>query len=157
MKVLRAALIAVLLLPSAEAGAAPRNCFSPKEALAMQMVRHGIRLREGAMRCQEAGYSPGAVELWRKVDGAVGSQFKEQTDLRREAYQREFEKWAEWNLTVWDGRIVHYFRYRPLSRELCGNLSTMLKEVDEKGWKAFSKQADLLRNEVRLDYRICAR
>lgn len=153
----RAALLTLLLLLSPQAGAEPMKCFNTKEAEAIQMVRHGIRLREGAMRCQEDGFTQDTIALWRKVDGAVGPQFKAQTDMRKAAFEREFEKWAAWNLSVWDGRIVHHFRYRPLSAELCGDLAGMLKEIDQKGWPAFAKQATKLRNEVRIDYRICGR
>lgn len=154
MRSLRAALVVLLLLPSA-AEAAPRGCFSPKEAEAIQMVRHGVRLREGATRCQEENYTSGSLALWQKVDQMVGSQFKAQTDMRREAFRREFEDWAAWNLSVWDGRIVHHFRFRSLSKELCTDIADMLKDIDTRGWSAFTKQAAKLRNEVRIDYRIC--
>ncbi len=155
MTALRTVLVLLLLLPSLESAAAPRGCFTPAEAEGSQMVRHGIRLREGAMRCQEEGFTTDTVALWRKIDKAVGSQFKTHTDRRREAFQREFEDWAAWNLSVWDGRIVHQFRYRPLSRELCTDIADMLKDINDRGWAAFAKQAAKLRNEVREDYHIC--
>ncbi|GEM_PF-874670 len=148
-------LIVSLLMPAPPAVAAPRQCFTPKEAESIQSVRHGIRLRESALRCQEEGYASDTLALWRRVDQAVGSQFKAETDLRREAFQREFESWADWNLSIWDGRIVMHFRNRPLSRELCTNIATMLKDIDTKGWAAFTKQATKLRNEIRLDYMVC--
>jgi hypothetical protein len=154
---LRAAclILTMLLQPVAEADAAPRKCFTPPEAEAIQTVRHGIRLRETAARCQEDGFSPEAQAVWQRIDTAVGSQFKAATDLRRSGFQREFESWADWNVSVWDGRIVRFFRHRPINRELCRNIDAMLKEVDTKGWVAFTKQATKLRDEVRIDFVVC--
>ncbi len=155
MRLRAACLILILLLPSPHAAAAPRKCFAPKEAEAIQAVRHGIRLRESALRCQEEGFAPDAIALWRKIDQAVGSQFKAATNLRRESFQREFEDWADWNLSIWDGRIVMHFRNRPINRELCTNIAAMLKDIDSRGWPAFTKQATKLRDEIRLDYMVC--
>lgn len=153
----QALILLSLLLSPTDANAQARKCFSPSEAVQIQTVRHGIRLRETAAQCQEYGFSPDAVTLWQKIDQAIGTQFKAATDQRRQAYQREFGAWGDWNVSMWDGRIVQQFRNRPINRELCVNLDALLKEVDVGGWAAFTKQAVKLRDEVRLDYKVCGK
>lgn len=137
------------------AWAKPQRCFKAKEATAEENVRHGVRLREGAARCDSMGLTAGSNEAWQAINEAVAPQFKAQMDIRTAAFGREFESNAEQQLTHWNGRIVMHFRHRPLTAPYCQNLAANLKELRDKGWPAFIKQAKLEAGEIKMDYKIC--
>lgn len=151
MRALPAAALIVCL--ATQAVAAPRGCFTAPEHEAEQEIRHGIRLREGATECD--AWVPGLTEVWKKIDAANGNRFANQKSLRERAFAREFEKWSNTYREVWDGRIVMYFRNFPINEAHCRQLAKQLDEVLKKGYRAFKTQAALLRNEVRMDYRVC--
>lgn len=144
-----------LALAAGPALAKPKGCFSGKEEVAEQVVRHGIRLREGAWRCEELGFAAQTMADWRVLDAQLAEQFAAQVAVRSKAFEREFEGQAQQQLRLWDGRIVGYFRHRPLTESYCRRLTDMLSEPRSRGWPNFKKQALAERSEVRIDYKIC--
>jgi len=153
-----AALVAVLALslaPLPAAEAKPRGCFTKQEQTAEEVVRYGLRLREGGRGCDEAPWNAGTQPLWDAVDKQFGDQFKQQTETRRKAFEREFEKDAENNLNRWNARIVFYYRNYPLSPVYCDLLKTQLVNVVKKPWGAFVKQSAIARDDVRMTYQPC--
>ena len=148
-------ILAASILAAPSAWAKPKGCLGAREETAEQVVRHGVRLREGAQRCEALGFATGAAERWRALDAQLGEQFAAQVAVRAKAFDREFGELAEQELRNWDGRIVGYFRNRPLSQIYCGGIQTMLTEAGAKGWVGFKKQALRERGEVRMTYRIC--
>ena len=133
----------------------PRHCFTRAEQGAEVMVRYGLRLREGGNACNESPWDAGTLPLWQAVDKQFGPQFKQQTDIRAAAFQREFENDAENKLTQWNARIVFYFRNYPLSPTYCAGIKTMLNDMLAKGWRVFTKQAYYARDEIRMTYQPC--
>ena len=155
MKTLASLLILSMLLAVAPAQAKPRGCFTKTEETAEQVVRQGLRLREGAKLCDGDPWRVPTLRLWTAIDQQFGAQFANQTQIRKAAFQREFEKDAENHLTQWDGRIVNYFRYYPLSPEYCVSIKNILLETQKKGWGAVLLHASKSKDEVRMDYRSC--
>lgn len=150
------ALLAMLCAIAPEQSLAkPRGCFTKAEQAAEWQVRHGLRLREGGIACDGSPWDAGTKPLWESVDKQFGPQFKQQTDIRAAAFQREFEGDAENKLTRWNGRIVFYFRNYPLSATYCSSIKTMLSDMLAKGWRVFTRQAYYARDEIRMTYKPC--
>lgn len=152
---LSATLLAPTLALSPMAEAKPRGCFTKTEIAAEQNIRLGLRLREGARQCQENPWNANTVPLWTQLDQTLGSRFAQQTEIRRRAFEREFDKNAEDRLVLWNGRIVMYYRNYPASQLYCANIRQMLDKFNKKGWAQFAKQAAKARDEVKLDYKTC--
>jgi hypothetical protein len=148
-------ILAAAILTASPAWAKPKGCFTKREEIAEQVVRHGVRLREGAQRCQELGFSTETGARWRAMDDLLGEQFSTQVGVRAKAFGREFGEAAEGELRLWDGRIVSYFRHRPLSEIYCRALDEMMDEASARGFNGFKAQALRERGEVRIQYRIC--
>ena len=153
------ALIACLDVNLAWAQAASKGCFSKQEEQAEQIVRDGVRLREGAIGCDDRPYLAGTLVLWRQVDQRFGAQFNQQTKIRQTAFQREFADDADNTLEMWNGRIVFHYRHYPLSDTYCGSVKLMLQSMlqgsNAKGWGILVKQAGYGKDEVSMDYRLC--
>jgi hypothetical protein len=150
-------LIAALIGPDAlAAGPKPKICFNAAEQNAEQLVRGGLRLREGAAGCDGPPWDFHTKPLWDQVDQQFGARFKQQTDIRRRAFEREFSKDAENNERMWDGRTVLYFRNYPLSVPYCTEIRDSLQNILKKGWGAFVKHAQRAKDEVEADYRPCS-
>ncbi len=147
--------VLAVLAPTADAVAKARGCFTKPEMAAEEMVRHGLRLREGGETCDGEPWNEHTKPLWEAVDKQFGPQFKQQTEIRRAAFMREFEFDAEHKLTQWNARIVFYFRHYPLSAGYCGAVKKMLTDMQSKGWPMFVKQAHFARDEVRMIYEPC--
>lgn len=156
---MRAAAAALALLalavPGQDAFAKPRGCFTKAEQNAELLVRAGLRLREGGVACDREPWNAGTRPLWDAVDKQFGPQFKQQSDIRRAAFEREFENDAEHKLTMWNSRIVFYFRNYPLSAVYCDSIKKTLQEMPTKGWQSFVKQARYATDEIRMTYEPC--
>ena len=137
------------------AGGKPKICFTKAEEGAEMLVRGGLRLREGAAGCDGRPYEMHTKPLWDQVDQKFGSKFKQQTDLRRSAFVREFSKDVENHVQAWDGRTVLYFRNYPLSQPYCAQVKKNLEDFLKSGWPSFAKTATLYRIPVEDDYRVC--
>jgi hypothetical protein len=133
----------------------PRGCFTRGEHTAEEMVRYGLRLREGARACNAAPWYAGTQSLWDQVDKKFGAQFAAQTKTRKAAFVREFTDDAENRLGQWNGRIVMMYRNYPLSPELCDEIKTSLEGMLSKGWNSFARQAVKSKDDVKMDYRVC--
>jgi hypothetical protein len=151
------ALIAVLALlaPSASAVAKPRGCFTKAEQQAEEIVRYGLKLREGGRGCDGQPWYRYTLPAWEAVDKLYGPQFRQQTDIRTKAFQREFANDAEHRLSLWNARIVFYYRHYPLSGAYCDDVKKMLANAQKDGWVKLTKQAHLSRDEVRMTYEPC--
>ena len=150
-----AAAIALLLAPCADAIAKPRGCFTKAEQRAEEVVRHGLRLREGGEGCDGPPWEAGTKPLWEAVNTQFGPQFAQQTDIRNKAFLREFANDAEHKLNQWNARIVFYFRNYPLSPVYCASIKKMLTEAPQKGWRDIVKQAHYAADEIRMTYEPC--
>jgi hypothetical protein len=147
--------IALLLVPPAEAVAKPRGCFTKAEQNAEEIVRFGLKLREGGINCDGDPWNRRTRPLWDKVSDDYDAQFRQNTDIRNKAFLREFENDAEHRLQLWNGRIVFYYRHYPLSGAYCDGIRKMLTDADKNGWVKLTKQARLARDEVRMTYEPC--
>ena len=150
-----AAILAFAAAPLPVAEAKPRGCFTKQEQTAEEVVRYGLRLREGGQGCDEAPWLDRTRPLWDAVDSQFGPQFRQQTETRRQAFIREFENDAENKLSQWNARIVIYYRHYPLSQVYCDQLKKTLTDVTKKPWGAFVKQAAIAHNDVRMTYTPC--
>ena len=137
------------------AGAKPKVCFTKAEESAEQIVRGGLRLREGAAGCDDRPWDMHTQPLWEKVDKQFGPRFKQQTDIRRKAFQREFAKDVESEERAWDGRTVLYFRNYPLSVPYCAEVKKNLDDLLKKGWPNFVASTRLYRIPVKDNYKMC--
>lgn len=157
MKTCVTLLVAASLLANAAsaAGPKPKICFTKAEQDAEQIVRNGIRLREGAAGCDERPWDMRTQPLWDQVDKQFGARFKQQTDIRRKAFQREFSKDVENQERAWDGRTVFYYRHYPLSAPYCAEVKQNLQDLLKKGWATFVARARLYRIPVEDDYKNC--
>jgi hypothetical protein len=153
----RAATLIVFCLAAkvAWAQAAQKECFTKAEEKAEQIVRDGVRLREGAMACDGRPYYKGTLPLWQQVDQRFGAQFAQQTKIRENAFKREFADDAENTLGMWNGRIVLHYRNYPYSDTYCDSIKIMLDNMTKKGWSVLAKQAGAGKDEVAMDYRLC--
>jgi hypothetical protein len=148
------AVLALSLLP-ADAWAQVRfkRCLTPPEVKVEQLVRHGVFLRESSARCDDM--QPGSARIWLEFDQKSGARLKQQTDRRARMFEREFKADALKVRTYFDGRLVTYHRNRPLTVAYCTNVRTMLDEIGKSGWSRFARQAEVVQNEVHLDYKTC--
>lgn len=150
-----AVVTAASLFSSSAVAAKPKICFTKAEEGAEMLVRGGLRLREGAAGCDGRPYDMHTQPLWDQIDQKFGPKFKQQTDLRRKAFEREFSKDVENNVQAWDGRTVLYFRNYPLSQVYCVQIKKNLEDFLKTGWGSFAKTAKLYRIEVQDDYKLC--
>ena len=148
-------LLSLLLAGDALAAGKPKICFTPAEEAAEQLVRGGLRLREGALGCDGPPWDFHTKPLWEQVDRRFGPRFKQQTDIRRTAFVREFGNDAENRVQMWDGRTVFHFRHYPLSVPYCTEIRDNLQAMLKGGWGVFAKQAQRAKDEVEMDYRGC--
>jgi len=150
-------LVASLLAePAFAAGPKKKVCFTKAEENAEQIVRGGLRLREGATGCDDRPWEMHTKPLWDQVDQRFGPKFKQQTDIRRTAFVREFAGNAENQVQAWDGRTVLYFRNYPLSVPYCTEIKQSLQDMLKKGWGSFIARAHLYRIPVEDDYQPCS-
>jgi len=158
MKAAIATLLIGMMLPTAGGFAAKfqfKTCFTQSEHTAEQIIRSGLRLREGAIGCDGPPWDFHTRKAWEQVDQQYGPRFKQETDIRRKAFQREFAKDAENNEQMWDGRTVLYFRNYPLSAPYCAEIKDSLDALLKGGWSNFAKKSKLSKDEVEADYRVC--
>jgi len=141
--------------PPPQAEAKPRGCFTQAEQRAEEVVRYGLKLREGANGCDGAPWEAHTLPLWEAIDKLYGAQFKQQTDIRAKAFVREFENDAENKLTQWNARIVFYYRNYPLSPVYCAGMKKILTDIPNKPWGNFVKQAVIAHNDIRMTYVPC--
>lgn len=132
-----------------------RGCFTKQEQAAEQAVRHGIFLREIALRCVDPPWSFATEGQWREVDSRFGPDFARETEARRKAFEREFPANYQSLLEVWDGRLVMQYRHAQLSRRGCQDVADQLKAMLDRGFATFRKQAAKVKPDVRFDYKIC--
>ncbi|MGE4278120.1 MAG: hypothetical protein AB7G62_00940 [Magnetospirillum sp.] len=131
-----------------------KRCLSPAEVKVEKLVRHGIFLREGGNRC-DADYNPGTAKMWKDFDTKFGTRLAQQTAKRKKLFDREFKDKALEVMTYFDGRLVTYYRYYPLSVSYCGQIDKLLKEATKRGWNAFAKQSEIVQADVVTDLKIC--
>jgi hypothetical protein len=148
-------LLLSLLPTQVLAEAKARNCFTKAEQTAEQIVREGLRLREGATGCDGPPWKMHTLSLWMSVDQRLGSRFAAQTRIRKKAFQREFSDDADNRLEMWNGRIVLHYRNYPLSDVYCAGVKDMLDNALKKGWGAVTRSAARGADEVKMDYRYC--
>ncbi|HXP97276.1 MAG TPA: hypothetical protein VN809_11225 [Telmatospirillum sp.] len=148
-------LIASLIPAPALAQTQERGCFTKAEQKAEQIVREGLRLREGAKGCDGPPWGLHTLSLWTSVDQRFGPQFAAQTRVRKSAFQREFSDDADNRLDMWNGRIVLHFRHYPLSEVYCAGIKDMLDNTLKKGWGVVARSAAKGVDEVKMDYRLC--
>jgi len=138
------------------AGPKPKICFTKAEENAEQIVRGGLRLREGANGCDARPWMAQTKPLWDQVDQRFGPRFKQQTNIRRAAFVREFANDAENQVQAWDGRTVLYFRNLPLSVPYCAEIKKTLQDLlGKSGWGGFISRSRLYRIPVEDDYKPC--
>lgn len=153
---MRLALILLLSLSmAAPAQAKPKNCFSKAEQTVEWQVRHGIRLREFAHRCEEPRYNAGTLEIWKRVDEKNAAQFQKMRDARAKVFEREFPEMHKEYLENWNGRIILRYRNYYLSDVDCKQTRKQLEAIDKTGFNAFVKMAAKYKPEVLMDYRLC--
>jgi hypothetical protein len=156
MRSLLVVLLIFWLLPQdAGAQAKSRGCFTKAEQTAEQIVRQGLRLREGARGCDGAPWNMGTQSLWEDLDARLGAQFAAQTNIRRRAFIREFGDDANYQMDLWNGRIVMHFRHFPLSAVYCAEIKDMLEQAQKRGWGVIRSGAAKARDAVKMDYRPC--
>ncbi|MBI2241028.1 MAG: hypothetical protein HYU59_09535 [Magnetospirillum gryphiswaldense] len=148
------AAIVSLLAGPAFAQAKFKRCLTQSEVKVEKLVRHGIFLREGGNRC-DADYNPGTAKMWKDFDTRFGPRLAQQTASRKKVFDREFKGNALEVMTYFDGRLVTYYRYYPLSVSYCGQVDKLLKDVTKRGWNAFAKQSEIVQADVVTDMKIC--
>ena len=131
-----------------------KRCLTEAEVKVEKLVRHGIFLREGGNRC-DADYNPGTARMWKDFDTRFGPRLAQQTARRKKVFEREFKDKAVEVMTYFDGRLVTYYRYYPLSVAYCGQVDKLLKEATAKGWNSFSRQSEIVLADVVQDLKIC--
>lgn len=146
---------AAVLLPAPGAQAKPKGCFSKAEMTAEYNIRQGVRLRESANRCEQLGLSKGTAAIWREIEQAIAPQLAAENEKRRKAFDREFEGNAQIQMQLWNGRVVNFFRHRPLTEPYCRNLEASLQQLAQGGWGAFRRLAQTERGEIRVEIRAC--
>lgn len=139
----------------AQAAGQERGCFTKAEETAEQIVRLGLRMREGAKACDGPPWNARTQSTWEQLDQRFGSQFAAQTAVRRKAFQREFADDADNRLEMWNGRIVMHFRHYPLSDVYCTSIKDMMQQTLTKGFGSLKKNAAKGADEVKMDYRLC--
>ncbi|MBF0270051.1 MAG: hypothetical protein HQL44_15820 [Alphaproteobacteria bacterium] len=148
-------ILILLLLQASPAFAKPKNCMTRAEQTSEWQIRHAIRLREFAWRCDEPPYSAGTLEIWKRIDEKNAAQFKKMTDARAKVFEREFPTQHKTYLENWNGRIIIRYRDYYLSNIDCAQTKQQLLDIDKKGFGAFTKMAGKYKPEVLMDYRIC--
>ena len=93
--------------------------------------------------------------MWTDVDARLGARFAAQTNIRRQAFLREFSDDADNRMDMWNGRIVMHFRHYPLSAVYCAEIKDMLVQTQKRGWRVIQTEAAKGRDEVKMDYRPC--
>jgi hypothetical protein len=156
MRWLLSLFVIVSLMPAvAQAQANGSGCFRKAEQTAEQIVREGLRLREGARGCDGPPWNMRTLALWEEVDKRFGARFAAQTQIRQKAFQREFSDDADNRVDMWNGRIVLHFRHYPLSEVYCAGIKDMLEQTLKKGWGVLQRSAAKGAGEVEMDYRPC--
>jgi hypothetical protein len=135
--------------------ALPTDCFKGQEQRAEQIVRAGLRLREGAIACHAAPFFRDSYAQWQRLDEKFGQKFLEQKLIREKAFIRQFGEDPDNQLETWDARIVYHYRHHPLSTIYCDRIEYDLNLFLNKGWSLFLKQAQTGKDEVEMDFNIC--
>lgn len=158
LRVLLSLVLTISLLPAVvQAQTGQRGCFTAAEEKAEQVVRMGLRLREGARGCDGQPWNTHTQALWDDIDQRFGSRFAAQTNVRKNAFVREFSDDADNRLEAWNGRTVFYFRNYPLSEVYCAGIKDMLEQVQKKGWGVIQRNAAKGADAVKMDYRLCGK
>jgi hypothetical protein len=148
-------LFVLLLVGSAPAFAKPKNCMTKAEQTTEWQIRHAIRLREFAWRCDEPPYSAGTLEIWNRIDEKNATKFQQMKDARAKIFEREFPEKHKVYLENWNGRIIIRYRDYYLSDLDCKQTKKQLQDIDKTGFNAFLKLAAKYKPEVLMDYRTC--
>ena len=145
---------AVLVLGLANtADAKPRGCLTPAEHASDLIIRHGIFLREGADRCSAS--QPGIKDVWKQFDQSFGQRLFAERGKRERAFKREFpDTWLR-VVTTFDAKIVTYDRNMPFTDAFCEEMQSMLDDNKKKGWGSFVKQSKIVRDESRMELKVC--
>jgi hypothetical protein len=152
----RLLLLALILLASgSDAQAKPKNCITKAEQTVEWQIRHAIRLREFAWRCDEKPYSAGTLDIWKRVDEKNAAKFQQMRDSRAKVFEREFPEKHKTYIENWNGRIIIRYRDYYLSDIDCKQTKKQLQDIDKNGFNSFTKLAARYKPEVLMDYRIC--
>jgi hypothetical protein len=136
------------------AAAKPKGCLTAGEMVTEQLVRHGVFLREASRLCDDT--DPGAAKLWKDFDTTFDAQLSAQTARRKTVFQREFPKTSLQMMTYFDGRMVTNYRYNhPTNGPFCKDVMTLLQKNQRGGWGSFTRQAKVIQDNVRLDFKLC--
>ncbi|MBF0355690.1 MAG: hypothetical protein HQL43_10695 [Alphaproteobacteria bacterium] len=147
-------LVALLAVPSL-AFAKPKGCMTKAEQTVEWQIRHGIRLREFAFRCDEPPYNAGTLAIWRRIDATQTGQFQKMTDSRAKTFEREFPQTFKSYIEAWNGRIIMRYRDYYLSDIDCIQTKRQLQDIEKKGFKAFTTLSARYKPEILMDYRTC--
>ena len=149
----RLALCVLCVLP-VTAAAKPRGCLTRSEMVTEELVRHGVFLREASRLCEDR--TPGGAKMWQDFDTTFDKQLSGQTARRITVFKREFPTaWLQM-MTYFDGRMVTNYRYNhPTDGAFCKDVLALLKKNQRGGWGTFSRQAKVIQDNVRLDFRTC--
>lgn len=147
--------VAALCPATIAAQLAPKRCFTQKEMTAEQVVRYGLTLREGAAVCSKTPHDFKLYPLWLDIDQKLGPQFAINKGIREVAFRREFGPSALNRLEMWDGRIVFYYRYVPVTADLCKEMRDNLEAVQKGGWAQVTKRSALNRDNVQMTFKRC--
>lgn len=140
-------------VPPARAQPKVKRCLSPADQKTEQIIRHGIFLREGSRNCNEM--KPGLAKQWTDFDTKFAKNLSGQTAKRAKLFQREFKDKATEVMTYFDGRLVTYYRYYPITVSYCEHVGELLTELGKRGWGGFVKQSEATENDVRTDLKLC--
>lgn len=138
-----------------DALAKPKNCITSAEQTVEWQVRHALRLREFAWRCDEKPHHAGTWEIWSRIDQKNAAQFQKMKDARAKVFEREFPEKHKVYLENWNGRIIMRYREYYLSDIDCKQTKKQLEDIDKKGFNAFTKMSARYKPEVLMDYRVC--
>lgn len=147
------ALLVLCALPP-PAAAKPKGCLTKAEMTTEQIVRHGVFLREASRLCDDS--TPGSARIWQQFDTTFDPQLSAQTARRITVFKREFpQTWLQM-MTYFDGRMVTNYRYNhPTNSPFCKDVMGLLQKIQTGGWGPFTRQAKVIQDNVRLDFKQC--
>ena len=133
--------------------AKPKFCFTRAEISSDQIIRHGVYLREAALRCND--YEPGSWAAWKAIDDKFGTRFRSERTKRENAFKREFpDTWLK-DVTTFDAKLVTFDRNLPFNDAFCADIKELLDNVQKKGWGELTTQSKKIRDQARMEFKPC--
>ena len=145
--------VAALMTLTAPAWAKPKGCFTRAEISSDQIIRHGVYLREAALRCND--YEPGSWAEWKQIDNKFGTKFRAERTRREGGFKREFpDSWLK-DVTTFDAKLVTFDRNLPYNDAFCADIKDLLDNIQKKGWGEFTAQSKKIRDQARMEFVPC--